>query len=106
MRLCIYSKDGMQAYCFQIPMPWEFPQPIPWQPRGSEVSTPGDPSPWRWVENEHISPDLPRHLSVLAAIDQLAHGLESAERDAIQKVVRDSVRSRKDIPSGATIKFD
>lgn len=105
-RICIpVPNDKTKLFCFHLPV---YPQSTHWQPPGTSVRSPSDPSPWKWewADSESISPDLQRQLSTLAAIDGLASHLGSPMRDSIQKIARDGATRHGDLPPSVSLRFE
>ena len=106
-RICTrFPEDKTRVICIRIPMPWEFPQPVRWLPPSSDQVQPGDPSPWKWAESKSISDEQLQRLPLLAAIDQLAVGLDGKARESIQKIVRKIASANSGLPASAEIHFE
>lgn len=106
-RICFGSKsDKHTRVCIRIPLPWEIPQRIaPIGPSGP-VSSPGDPSPWKWAESPQVPDERFRQLSALAAIDHLSQALDAATAGAIRKVVRGAANTPAGLPEGVRLEFE
>jgi hypothetical protein len=91
MRICFYDKDGKQI-CIpiytlvrRITWPWE------------EQISPGDPSPWRFMEHPAVRPEIVEDVGKIAVLDRLASTLSAERSKPIQAAIRAAIP--QDLPN-------
>ena len=80
-------------------LPWWW-WPIFQKPEAS----PGDPSPWRWVQAENFPDMIQREIATVVLMSELAKTLTPERAKPIQQVLQTAFTER-DLPKGTTFKL-
>jgi hypothetical protein len=93
---CFKNKEG-EEIC--IPIRLLVRQLIPWW---WWQGSPGDPTPWKWVEHPKIDDKLQKEVATIALMSELTKTLSPDRAKAIKAVLQKAIQPERDLPKGTT----
>lgn len=76
-----------------------------WLPPWVPIAEPTTPSPWKWLQGEHISEATQRDILTIGLISELAKSLSPDKGKAIQAAAQSAIHADRDLPKGMTVSF-